>query len=114
VSLMFLYVLLKFYGIQRECVKKFCSKMSYNSVAPFHSLVLDCCIDFHVISELEIVTRILSFLQGIVWYLHRSYMCHFNLICFVFTHFYDGGLQFNINFDILNVISYTLCQNHLK
>jgi hypothetical protein len=32
----------------------------FNSLAPFHSLVLDCCISVHLISELEIVTRILS------------------------------------------------------
>jgi len=32
-----------------------------------------------------------------MWYLHRSYVCPFNLIVFVFLLFYDGGLPFNFN-----------------
>jgi len=32
-----------------------------------------------------------------MWYLHRSYMCPFNLIRFGFIHFYDGGLPFNFH-----------------
>jgi hypothetical protein len=41
-----------------------------------------------------------------MWYLRGSYIYPFNLICFAFIHFYDGGLPFNLHVLMLIHIPY--------